>query len=100
MEGGSEGVFEGGFEEGLPRGCFGEVAKGSSGRVSGRFFRKASKGGIRHGFGRLQKGFGTRGALRRPPKGVASGWHVPKGLRKDFREGLRKRLGFRMASTA
>ena len=40
-EGGSERVFEGGFEEGLPRGCFGEfprgclrkVAKGSSGRL-------------------------------------------------------------------
>ncbi len=50
-EGGSERVFEGGFEEGLPRGCFGEVAKGSSGRVLRAGFRKgfpkASAGGRR-----------------------------------------------------
>ena len=52
---------------------------------------KASKGPFGRASGRLRRGFGTRGTLRRAPKGGgASGWHVPKGSSKGFPRGSSK----------
>src|SRR5438128_2330156 len=59
---------------------------------------KGSEGGSGEGFEgalgrasrRLRKSFGTRGALRRPPKGGAPGWHLPKGSSKGFPRGSSK----------
>src|SRR5438876_8680514 len=60
----------------FPKGCFDGASKGSSGRALRRLrkgfwdTRRSPKG--------LERGFGTRGSLRRASKGGAPMWHVPK----------------------
>src|SRR6266540_471139 len=84
-EGDSEWGFEGAFGW-LP----GHVAFFE--RFRRRFRRRLRRGhsaGLRDGSERV---FGTRGTLRRAPKGGASGWHVPKRSSKEVAKGSSGRL--------